>query len=159
MHLKTSFQNTQGPLGFSGGPVVRSQCFHCRAQASILIGELRPHKLWGLTKQTMPQNTKQTLEQQAGDFNSSLSINDRAHKRITRETEDANTSLPWHKQNITPSSCRIKLLDQRLMKIWILAQYQRITLQIAEVPTAPLVPLLRRKQATVILMQGSNWSL
>lgn len=64
-----------------GGPVVRSQCFHCRAQASILVGELRPHKLWGLTKQTMPQNTKQTLEEQAGDFNSSLSANDRAHKQ------------------------------------------------------------------------------
>ena len=61
--------------------MVRSQRFHCRAQASILVGELRPHKLWGLTKQTMPQNTKQTLEQQAGDFNSSLSVNDRARKQ------------------------------------------------------------------------------
>ena len=81
MHLKTSFQNTQGPLGFSGGPVVRSQCFHCRAQDSILVGELRLHKLWGLSKQAMPQNTKQTLEQQAGDFSSSLSVNDRACKQ------------------------------------------------------------------------------
>lgn len=29
----------------------------------------------------MPQNTKQTLEQQAGDFSSSLSVNDRARKQ------------------------------------------------------------------------------
>ena len=36
---------------FPGGPVVRTLCFHCRgARVRSLVGELRSHKLGGVTK-------------------------------------------------------------------------------------------------------------
>ena len=71
MHPKTLFQNTQGPLEFSGGPAVRTRSFHCGAQGSIPGRRIKTPQVVGLDKTN--NATKQNLEQQAGDFNSSLS--------------------------------------------------------------------------------------
>ena len=71
MHPKTLFQNTQGPLEFSGGPAVRTRSFHCGAQGSIPGLRIKTPQVVGLDKTN--NTTKQNLEQQAGDFNSSLS--------------------------------------------------------------------------------------
>ena len=43
---------------FPGSPVVRTQCFHCRAWVQSLVRELRSRKLHGTAKKKKAQKTK-----------------------------------------------------------------------------------------------------